>query len=136
MRYNRGPKPLRLQKNLQPPVPQHHQSNNCSGGSSGGHGGVSGGGSNSHRNNHSNSSGKNEPERKCSGSQFSRGISWTHSTQRQQSSQPGSSRSQSLAPKGNNTQFNNNKRDWKGSKTTYPQKEKSAPCLSDKEKSD
>ena len=59
-----------------------------------------------------------------------------HSTRRLQSSQPGSSRSQSLAPKGHNTQFNNNKKDWKSSRPTNPQREKSTTCLSDRKKSE
>ena len=73
---------------------------------------------------------------KRSNSHFSQGGSRTHSIQKQPSSQPGSNRSQSLAPKGNNNQFNNGKKDWKGLKPTNPQREKSTPRLSDKEKAE
>ena len=95
-------------------------------------------GPNGHRNSRNSSGGKGESERNRSGSLFSRGSLRTHSVQRSQSSQPGPSKPQSLPPKGISSQFNNGKKDWKGSKPSNPQRpgERSTPRLSDKEKSE
>ena len=80
---------------------------------------------------------KNGSGHKRFGSQTTRGSSHTSSSQKYQSLQIGtSSRSQSQAPRGNSVQPNNNKRDWKPSKSPGLQKDRSTPCLSDKEKSE
>ena len=78
---------------------------------------------------------KNGSGRKHFGSQTTRRSSHASSSQRYQSLQIGTSnRSQSQTPRGNSVQPNNNKKDWKPSKSPGPQKDRSTPRLSDKEK--
>ena len=77
---------------------------------------------------------KNGSGHKRFGSQTTHRSSHVSSSQRYQSLQIGTSnRSQSQAPRGNSVQPNNIKRDWKPSKSPGPQKDRSTPCLSDKE---
>ena len=107
--------------------PQHRQGNNS------GTGNTSG----SYNIIRSHPHEKNGSERKRFGSQTTRGRSHASSSQRYQSPQIGTSnRSQSQAPKGTGVQPNNNERDWKPSKSPGPQKDRSTPRLSDKEKSE
>lgn len=56
--------------------------------------------------------------------------------QKQSNYQMGNNRFCSQTPQNNNSHSNDNKKDWKGSKSTNFQREKSTPRLSDKEKSE